>query len=199
MHPTQDAIQNMETIRKQRYQLMFVVQAAIIAALYVVLTLLSNAVGLASGVIQVRISEALCTLALFTPAAIPGMWIGCLLANLVTGCLWQDILFGSLASLIGAGVTYLLRKGPFWIAPIPTILANMLIVPWVLRLAYGIEDAVWSMMVTVGAGEVIAAGILGIGLYFAIRPIAQKLFGPTYTGIGAKPKQAETPEKPKEE
>ena len=189
----------METLRKQRYLLLCVVQAAIIASLYVVLTLLSNAVGLASGVIQVRISEALCTLALFTPAAIPGMWIGCLLANLVTGCLWQDILFGSLASLIGAEVTYLLRKAPFWIAPIPTILSNMLIVPWVLRLAYGIEDAVWYMMVTVGAGEVIAAGVLGIGLSFAVRPIAPRLFGPTHTGVGAKSKPEEIPEQPKEE
>ncbi|MBR6411102.1 MAG: QueT transporter family protein [Clostridia bacterium] len=183
----------METIRKQRKQLLFVMQTAIIAALYVVLTLLSNAVGLASGVIQVRISEALCTLVLFTPAAIPGMWIGCMLANLVTGALWQDILFGSLASLIGAGVAYLLRKAPFWIAPIPTVLANMLIVPWVLRLAYGIEDAVWYMMLTVGAGEVIAAGVLGIGLYFAVRPIAPRLFGPTYTGRPPKPKK-EIPE-----
>ena len=169
-------------VRKTRYSIFFVVQAALIAALYVVLTLLSNAVGLASNVIQVRISEALCVLALFTPGAVPGLWIGCMLANLITGAVWQDIIFGALATLIGAGVTYLLRKLPFWFAPIPTIVANMIIVPLVLKLAYGLEDAVWFMVLTVGAGELIAAGILGVGLYFALRPVAPKLFGPLYCG-----------------
>ena len=63
----------------------FIVQAAVIAALYVVLTFVANALGLASHTIQVRFSEALCILPVFTPAAIPGLWIGCLLANLLTG------------------------------------------------------------------------------------------------------------------
>ena len=65
----------------------FIVQAAVIAALYVVLTFVANALGLASHTIQVRFSEALCILPVFTPAAIPGLWIGCLLANLLTGAL----------------------------------------------------------------------------------------------------------------
>ena len=144
----------------------FIAQGGIIAALYVVLTMISSAMGLASGVIQVRISEALCILPLFTPAAIPGLFIGCLLSNTLSGCVIWDILFGSLATLIGAVGTYMLRKfadnvPKTAIAALPTVIANMLIVPFVLRYAYGAEDAIWFMMLTVGAGEVIACVILG--------------------------------------
>ena len=70
----------------------FIVQAAVIAALYVVLTFVANALGLASHTIQVRFSEALCILPVFTPAAIPGLWIGCLLANLLTGAVIYDVI-----------------------------------------------------------------------------------------------------------
>ena len=79
----------------------FIVHAAVIAALYVVLTLIANALGLANHAIQIRISEALTILPLFTPAAIPGLFIGCILANFLTGCLIWDIVFGSLATLLG--------------------------------------------------------------------------------------------------
>ncbi len=158
-------------------RVLFLVQAGLIAALYVALTHLSNLAGLASGVIQVRVSEALCVLAFFTPAAIPGMTIGCFLANLTTGCVWADVLFGTLASLIGASAGWLLRKVTVWLVPIPTVIANMVIVPFVLRYAYGVADAWWFMFLTVGAGEVIAAYILGMILYFALKP-AEQIFHP---------------------
>ena len=77
-------------------------QAAIIAALYVVLTYLAGMLGLASGAIQIRFSEALTILPVFTPAAIPGLFAGCILSNLFTGCALPDIVVGSLATLIGA-------------------------------------------------------------------------------------------------
>ena len=64
---------------------LFLTQAAMIAALYVVLTYIANLFGLASGVIQIRLSEMLCILPVFTPAAIPGLFIGCLLSNILTG------------------------------------------------------------------------------------------------------------------
>ena len=99
-----------------------------IAALYVVLTLLANALGLANYAIQVRFSEALTILPFFTPAAIPGLTIGCLLSNILTGCAPLDILFGTLATLIGALGTYALRRFE-WLAPLPPILANTIIVP----------------------------------------------------------------------
>ncbi len=91
-------------------KIMFLSQAAMIAALYVVLTLLANALGLANYAIQVRFSEALTILPFFTPAAIPGLTIGCLLSNILTGCAPLDILFGTLATLIGALGTYALRR-----------------------------------------------------------------------------------------
>ena len=151
-------------------KIMNVTLAAMIAALYVVLTFLSNAFGLASGVIQVRISEALTILPFFTPAAIPGLVIGCLLANWMTGCVLPDILFGSLATLLGALGSYALRKHKF-LVPIPPILANILIVPWVLRFAYDVPDGIPYMMATVGAGEVISCGVLGLVLLFLMTPI----------------------------
>lgn len=154
---------------KTKMSILFITQAAVIAALYVVLTHLSNLMGLASGVIQVRISEALCVLSFFTPAAIPGLTIGCFLANLTTGCVWMDILFGTLATFLGALGGYLLRKVSAWLVPIPTVLANAFIVPFVLIYAYHVPDAWWFCFLTVGAGELIAAYILGMILYFAAR------------------------------
>jgi uncharacterized membrane protein len=136
----------------------------IIAALYVILTYVANAFGLASGVIQVRISEALTILPVFTVAAIPGVTIGCLLANLLTGCAFWDIVFGSVATLLGAVGTRLLRKHPY-IAWIPPVVSNMAIIPVVLQKVYNVPDAWWYLVITVGIGEVISCGVLGIILY----------------------------------
>ena len=143
---------------------------AVIAALYVVLTIIANALGLASGAIQVRLSEALTIMPCFTPAAIPGLFIGCILANVITGCVALDVVFGSLATLIGAIGTWLLKDKPL-IAWIPPVLSNAVIVPFVLQYAYGVGDAWWFLFLTVGAGEVIACGILGVALYYALKRI----------------------------
>jgi len=146
----------------------FLTEAALIAALYVVLTVLSAMLGLASGTIQVRLSEALTILPVLTPAAIPGVFIGCILANTVTGGLPWDIVFGSLASLIGLCGTYLLRNRSRFLYPLPAILSNALIVPAVLIRVYGVEDAYWFLVLTVGIGEIIAAGVLGLLLHRAL-------------------------------
>ena len=138
-----------------------ITQAAIIAALYVVLTFIANTMGLASGAIQIRLSEALTILPYFTPAAIPGLFIGCLISNILVGGVIWDIIFGSLATLIGAIGTYSLRKCK-WLAPIPPILSNTIIVPFVLIYAYGVQDALPYLMATVGIGEIISAGVLGM-------------------------------------
>ncbi|MBO5487616.1 MAG: QueT transporter family protein, partial [Eubacterium sp.] len=87
---------------KESNKVLLLVQAAMIAALYIVLTFIANALGLASQAIQIRFSEALTILPYFTPAAIPGLFVGCLLSNILTGCALPDIIFGSLATLIGA-------------------------------------------------------------------------------------------------
>ena len=137
------------------------------AALYVVLTLVASALGLASGVIQVRISEALTILPVFTAAAVPGLTVGCVLANLITGCAAWDVVFGSLATLLGAVGTRLLKNKPF-LAWIPPVVSNMAIVPVILMKVYGLEDAWWYLVITVGAGEIISCGILGRQLWYLL-------------------------------
>lgn len=153
----------------------FITQAAVIAAIYVVLTLAINVFNLASGAIQVRISEALTILPFFTPAAVPGLFVGCLLSNFITGAPVWDVVFGSLATLIGALGTYALRKWK-WLAPVPPILANVLIIPFVLHYAYGIPGGIPFFMLTVGAGEIISCGILGMLLLFLLQKYRNILF-----------------------
>lgn len=162
-------------------KVLFLTQAAMIAALYVVLTFIVNAFGLASGAIQVRLSEMLAILPFFTPAAIPGLYIGCLLSNLLTGACLLDILAGSLASLLGALGAYALRRQK-WLVPLPTILANAIIVPFILTspYGYGLTDAWWYLVFTVSAGEIISCGILGMLLLFSLQKYAARIFGSAY-------------------
>lgn len=150
------------------------IQAAMIAAIYVVLTFIANAFGLANYAVQVRFSEALTILPYFTPTAIPGLVIGCLLANVLTGCALPDIIFGTLATLIGALLTYKLRKFK-WLAPVPPILANAVMIPFVLLYAYGIRP-LWLSFITVTIGEVISCGLLGMILLFALEKYQGRLF-----------------------
>jgi uncharacterized membrane protein len=142
--------------------------AAMIAALYVVLTYVSNALGLASGNIQIRLSEALTILPIFTPAAIGGLFIGCLLSNILTGCCLIDIILGSIATLLGAVGTRILRKKGL-LAFLPPILSNAVIVPFVLRLGYGLTLPIPFMMLTVGIGEIISCGVLGFFVRRALK------------------------------
>lgn len=132
--------------------------AAVIAAVYVVLTLIFAPISY--GPIQVRVSEALCVLPIFTPAAVPGIFIGCLLANALVGSIIWDVVFGSLASLIAAYVSYLFRRKKI-LAYLSPIVINALVVPFVLKYAYGAKDMIWYMMFTVGIGEIISVGVLG--------------------------------------
>ena len=167
-----------ENMKKNTTQM--VAFGGVIAALYVVLTIIASALGIASGAIQVRLSEALTILPVFTAAAVPGLTVGCVVANLVTGCAAWDVVFGSMATLLGAIGTRMLRDRPA-IAWIPPVVSNMLIVPVVLMKVYGVDsvdvfgsvfngDSLWIMLVvTVGIGEVIACGVLGMLLYQALK------------------------------
>lgn len=154
---------------------LFITQAAMIAALYVVLTFVANAFGLANYAIQVRISEALTILPIFTPAAIPGLFIGCIISNFLTGCALPDIIFGSLATLAGALGTYALRKIK-WTAPLPPIVANTLIVPFILVYVYHMEGTLPLFMLTVGIGEIISCGILGTLLTLVLTKYKNVIF-----------------------
>ena len=155
-------------------RILFMTQSAMIAAIYVVLTVLFAPFGF--GEIQVRIAESLTILPLFTPAAIPGLFIGCMIGNIIGGAILPDIIFGSLATLIGALFTYLLRKKNKYLAPIPPIIANTVIVPLVLRYAYGIALPIPLMMLTVGIGELISCGVLGMILVAALQKHQYKIF-----------------------
>lgn len=148
-------------------KVVFITQAGVIAAVYIVITVLVGAFNLASGSIQVRLSEALCILPVFTPAAIPGLVIGCFLGNVLTGCVVWDILLGTLATLLGALGTYYLRKQKY-VYTLPPIISNALIVPFVLKFAYNMPGPWWLFSVTVGAGEFIAVGIFGFILKKAL-------------------------------
>ena len=158
---------------KARKRLVYITEASAIAALYTVITIAIGPLG--SAAIQCRIPEAMCVLAIFTPAAIPGMTLGCLISNIATGCLWQDVLFGTIATLIGVIGARLLRR-IWWLTPLPTVVSNTLIVPFVLAYAYHAEDGIPFLMLTVGIGEVISAYVLGIALYFALRKNARYIF-----------------------
>ena len=160
--------------RRNKQRTLYLCQAALVAALYVVLTLLARVLGLDSGVIQVRFSEALCILPIFLPAAIPGVTVGCLLANLLSGAVWLDIIVGPIATLLGALGTYALRKYT-WLAPLPPILSNTLIIPFVLSYGYGMEQAIPVMMLTVGIGEILSIYGLGTILYFALKPHVKRM------------------------
>ena len=162
----------------QRTRILYLSQAGLIAALYTVLTLIVSLLGLANGIIQIRLSEALCILPIFLPAAIPGLTIGCLISNLITGCIWQDVLFGTLATLIGALGARLLRRWPA-LVPLPTVVANTLIVPFVLAYGYGFEGGVFYFMATVGIGEILSAYLAGLVLYYALKPYATRMFNRT--------------------
>lgn len=143
---------------KSEKTIYFMVHAAAIAAIYTVLTMLFAPISF--GPVQFRISEALCILPFFTPAAVPGLFLGCFLSNFLCGSAVLDVVFGSIATLIGAFGSYRLRKNR-WAVCIPPIVSNTVIIPWVLRYAYGSTDLIPVAMATVGIGEILAIGVLG--------------------------------------
>lgn len=153
---------------------LFMTHAAMIAAIYVVLTYIFAPFSF--GEVQIRIAEALTILPVFTPAAIPGLFIGCLIGNILGGAILPDIIFGSLATLIGAIFTYMLRDQHKVLAILPPIISNTIIVPFVLKLGYGVNLPIPFMMLTVGIGEIIGCGVLGLVLYTALSKYRSLIF-----------------------
>ena len=155
-------------------KVLFMAQAAMIAAIYVALCIIFAPISY--GAIQVRIAEALTILPYFTPAAIPGLFIGCLIANLIGGSIMLDVVCGSIATLIGAVGTWMLRRKSRFLAPIPPILANTLIVPFVLRYGYGEPLPIPFLMGTVGIGEIAACGVMGLILLAVLEKYRRFIF-----------------------
>lgn len=153
---------------------LYIVQAAIIAALYAALALLFAPISY--GLMQVRISEALTILPLFTPAAVPGLFVGCLLANVVGGFGFYDILFGSLATLLAAYLSYKLRRHRF-LVPLPPVIVNALVVGYMLTYVFKVGAPLWMSIAYVGVGQFLACYVLGIPLSFALSKVWAKMFG----------------------
>ncbi len=151
------------------------VYSAFIAALYVVLTYIANLMGLANNPIQIRFSEALCVLPIFLPSAIPGLFVGCLISNFLTGGILIDVILGSIATLIGAIGTRLLRKHPL-VSTLPPVIANIIIVPPILAYVYKFEGSLPYFMLTVSIGEIISCTVLGYMLYKMLNKYRVSLF-----------------------
>ena len=164
----------------------YMAHAAIIAALYAVLTHMQNMIlfGSASWVNQLRLSEALCVLAFFTPAAIPGLTVGCLLFNITfSAALPLDFLVGSLATYLAAQGMWLSRNLRIFGLPLPGLLmpalTNAFLVGWELT-AY-IGGGFWINAISVGFSEVVVLLTLGTVLYLTMRRrgLDTLLFGTT--------------------
>lgn len=136
------------------------IQAALLAAIYATLTIALSPISY--GPMQVRISEALTVLPAFTPAAVPGLFVGCLLANMLGPYGIWDMVCGSLATLIAAFCSYKLRNH-MWLVPLPPVISNGLIIGPMLHYVYGVPNLLLCM-VWVAVGELIACYVLGIPL-----------------------------------
>ncbi len=153
---------------------LYLTRGALIASLYFLFTLISSAVGMDKGVIQLRLSEALAVLPAFFPEAVLGLTLGCFISNLTLGALIWDTLFGSIATFIAALGTRLIwralvskhKKSLGVLLTLPPIISNALIIPLVLKYAYSAEGAYLFFALTVGLGELICAGLLGTFLYY---------------------------------
>ena len=146
----------------------FIAEGAMIAALYVVLTYLAMSLGLDKMAVQVRFSEALTVLPAFMPSAVSGLFVGCLISNIVTGCTIVDVIFGSFTTLVAGLITRKLKNHPY-LAPIPAIIGNTIVIPLVLAYSYKVETALPFMFLTVFLGELVSAGILGTLLVYTIK------------------------------
>ena len=164
-----------ENINRSVNKTNYIANAALIAALYTVLTVIAAGFNLASGAIQVRFSECLTILPFFTSAAIPGLTLGCLISNLITGCALPDIIFGTLATLLGALGSYALRRNRY-LCSIPPVVSNALIIPFVLTYAYHIPEGIPFFMLTVGLGELISCMVFGQILLSALLKVRGRIF-----------------------
>jgi len=136
------------------------IQGAVIAAIYAVLTIILAPISY--GPMQVRVSEALTILPALTPMGIPGLTIGCLLANLLGPYGIFDVIFGTLATLVATVCSYKLRDHD-WLVPLPPVIANGIIVGSMLHFAYGVPG-LWACMAWVALGELIACYVIGLPL-----------------------------------
>ena len=144
----------------------YIVQAAVIAGIYAAITIALSP--LSYGPIQIRASEALTVLPALTPAGIPGLFIGCIISNILSPYGLLDLICGSLATLIAAFFSCRLREKPL-LVPLPPIIANGLIIGIMLKYAYGVPFPLPLCILSVAAGEMIACYAIGYPLYKVLK------------------------------
>ncbi len=162
------------SIKKSRIN--YITAAAVIAAIYAALTYLGGFFGLSYGPIQIRFSEALTVLPIFTPAAIPGLTVGCFIAN-IGSFNPLDMIFGSFATFLAALLTYFLKDITFKKLPIlallPPIIINALLIGFEIAVFYlGEGYSFYGFIISaieVGIGQFIACYGLGLPLYLALK------------------------------
>ena len=139
----------------------FWIQAALIAAIYATLTIVLGSFGY--GPIQFRIAEALTVLPALTPAGIPGLFVGCMVANILGPYGMLDMVLGGGATLIAAILSYKLRKHPI-LVPLPPVLVNAVVIGAMLYYAYGVPMNLFACMGTVGLGQLVSCYAIGYPL-----------------------------------
>lgn len=154
----------------------FLVQASLIAAIYTALCLILHPISFGFAGIELRVSEALTLMPVIMPAAVPGLFIGCLLANLLGGATMLDVVFGSLTTLVAAVLTRKCRNRPVLAAFWPVIL-NAVVIGALLRYAYGVAMPLWLCMVSIGAGQAVACYALGLPMMRMMRRLPKKYLG----------------------
>ena len=165
---------------KNRKSTVFIVKSAVIAALYAIMTVVISP--LSYGMVQCRFSESLIMLCAFTPAAIPGLTVGCLVANIFSFNP-IDMICGTTATLLSAVVGYMLRKvkigGIPWLTPLPAVIFNMIIIGLELSVYLPIEGhgflvGFFIQALSVFIGQVIACYIFGVPVYMLINKTGLK-------------------------
>lgn len=151
----------------------YLTAAGAIAAVYVILCIVLRPLSFSA--VQVRAAEALCVLPYFTSAAVPGLAVGCFLANILGGADIPDIIFGTVATLLGAFGSLCLRKHKYLVS-LPPIIANTVILPFIFRFTYGEATPLWLLAGSIGLGEVLSAGVLGTLLLLLLEKYRNRIF-----------------------
>ena len=171
---------NASNAQKSPFSTRSIVRAGLIAAMYVALTLIFQPISF--GAIQFRIAEALTLLPILTVDAVPGLFIGCLIANLLGGGVWFDVVLGSIATLLAALCTRRTRKQPFLAALWPTVFNGLIVGP-VVYFAYvrapGDPVSIGTLLFTMGTvalGEIVVCYVLGIPMIYGLKKLPANLF-----------------------
>ena len=172
---------NQPSTQKPRFNTSSLARGGMIAAIYIVLTLIFQPISF--GAIQFRIAEALTLTPILTVDAVPGLFVGCLLANWLGGGIWFDVVLGSIATLLAAICTRLARRRPVVAAIFPTLFNGMIVGP-VVYYAYvrapGDPVSLPTLLVTMGTvalGELVVCYALGIPMVYGLKKLPPKLFG----------------------